>query len=169
MANLLFLFFAVFTVASAAGIVLNRNAVNSAMCLLLCLVGVAGLFVRLDAFLLAFVLLLVYAGAVVALFLFIVMLLDAKGGTMPPRSALSKAAGLVAFALVAAAFGSLLVRGRLPAPPSGTGAAIGASLKLYAYQLFTLYLLPVEIVGFLLLVTMIGVIVLSERQPPSKP
>ena len=67
--KLLFLFFAVFTVASAAGIVLNRNAVNSAMCLLLCLVGVAGLFVSLDAYLLAFLLLLVYAGVVACWFL----------------------------------------------------------------------------------------------------
>jgi NADH-quinone oxidoreductase subunit J len=164
MANFLFLFFAFFTVTCAAGIVLNRNTVNAAMCLLLCLVGVAGLFVRLDAFLLAFLLLLVYAGAVVALFLFIVMLLDTKGGEAPPRSDLSKLAGLVAFALILAGLGSFALNGRLVAPARGAGPAVGASLKLYAYQLFTLYLLPVEIVGFLLLITMIGVIVLSQKE-----
>ena len=63
----------------AALVVVNKNAVNAAMFLLLSLVGVAGLFVLLDAALLAFVLILVYAGAVVALFLFIIMLLDTKG------------------------------------------------------------------------------------------
>jgi NADH-quinone oxidoreductase subunit J len=72
-----------FTLLSAAGVVINRNAVNAALCLLLCLTCVAGLFVVLEAYLLAFVLLLVYAGAVVALFLFIVMLLDTSGA---PRS-----------------------------------------------------------------------------------
>ena len=89
MADFLFFFFAAFTVICAVGVVANRNAVNAGMCLLLCLGGVAGLFVRLDAFLLAFLLLLVYAGAVVALFLFIVMLLDLQGGRRPaarPRS-----------------------------------------------------------------------------------
>ena len=68
-------------VASAAAVVVHRNAVNAALCLLVSLVGLAGLFIQLDAGLLAFVLLLVYAGAVVALFLFIVMLLDTKGHT----------------------------------------------------------------------------------------
>ena len=73
--QILFNAFALLTVVSAAGVVLNRNAVNAALCLLLSLVGVSGLFVALDAYLLAFLLLLVYAGAVVALFLFIVVVM----------------------------------------------------------------------------------------------
>ncbi len=164
MAHLLFLIFSVFSAVCAAGIVLSRNSVNAAMFLLLSLVGVAGLFVSLDAFLLAFLLLLVYAGAVVALFVFIVMLLDTGGGMSPARSLVAKLAGLVALALVAAGLGSLALHGRLAAPGAAAIPAVGASLKAYAYQLFTLYLLPVEIVGFLLLVTMIGVIVLSRKE-----
>ena len=74
MANLLFYLFTFLAVGGALLVVANRNAVNAAMFLLLSLVGVAGLFVLLDAALMAFVLLLVYAGAVVALFLFIIML-----------------------------------------------------------------------------------------------
>src|SRR5471030_1071335 len=84
MAQFLFNFFALFTLVCAACVVVNRNAVNAAMCLLLALVGVAGLFVALNAYLLAFLLLLVYAGAVVALFLFIIMLLDTTPGSMKP-------------------------------------------------------------------------------------
>ena len=79
MTHLLFFLFAVLTLACACGVVVCRNAVNGAMCLLLCLAGVAGLFVQLGAYLLAFLLILVYAGAVVALFLFIIMLLDIQG------------------------------------------------------------------------------------------
>jgi NADH-quinone oxidoreductase subunit J len=169
MADFLFILIATLTLACAAGVVLNRNAVNAAMCLLLCLAGVAGLLVRLDAFLLAFLLLLVYAGAVVALFVFIVMLLDARGGSPQARTLLSRGAGIVGAALVLAGVLSLLARARLSLPAPPPVPVLGASLKLYAYQLFTLYLLPVEVVGFLLLITMIGVIVISQRNRPGQP
>jgi NADH-quinone oxidoreductase subunit J len=163
MANLLFNLFAVFTLVTAAGVVVNKNAVNAAMCLLLSLVGVAGLFVALDAYLLAFLLLLVYAGAIVALFLFIIMLLDTKGEARPRLSRIPLAARVLAIALVAVGLFSFCARGQLESPDLMTVPAVGSSLKLYAYQLFTTYLLPVQILGFLLLIAMLGVIVLSKR------
>jgi NADH-quinone oxidoreductase subunit J len=164
MGSLLFNFFALFTLACAAGVVVNRNAVNAAMCLLLALVGVAGLFVALNAYLLAFLLLLVYAGAVVALFLFIIMLLDTKGDQRPGLKHLSLVARIIAFALVAGGVVSFFARSRLPEPALGASSlAVGAELKLYAYQLFTVYLLPVQVIGFLLLLAMLGVIVLSKK------
>jgi NADH-quinone oxidoreductase subunit J len=160
MGNFLFNLFAVFTVVAAAGVVVNKNAVNAAMCLLLALVGVAGLFIALNAYLLAFVLLLVYAGAIAALFLFIVMLLDTKGDQRPQLTKIPLVARGLAFALVAIGVASF---GRLESPDPATVPALGASLKLYAYQLFTTYLLPVQILGFLLLIAMLGVIVLSKK------
>lgn len=161
--------FAAFTVACAAGVISCRNTVNAAMCLLLCLAGIAALFVRLDAFLLAFILILVYAGAVVALFLFIIMLLNVHGSEDggPRGSRLSIAPRLVAALLIAAGLASFFLHGRLAAPPAAGVPALGASLKLYAYSLFTAYLLPVQIVGFLLLISMLGVIVLSRRHAGS--
>ncbi|MDO8542012.1 MAG: NADH-quinone oxidoreductase subunit J [Opitutaceae bacterium] len=163
MGPFLFLFFAIFTVVCAIGVVVNKNAVNAAMSLLLSLVGVAGLFVGLEAYLLAFLLLLVYAGAIVALFLFIVMLLDMKGDDRPRLAAVPMLARIVAVALVAAGVVSFIARGHLPSPPVQVEPAIGSDLKVYAYQLFTTYLLPVQILGFLLLIAMLGVIVLSKR------
>ena len=163
MGSFLFVFFAVFTVICAVGTVVNKNAVNAAMCFLLCLVGVAGLFVQLDAYLLAFLLLLVYAGAVVALFLFIIMLLDVQGRQAVPFRSLATAASLVAGALLLAGLGSFVARGQLAAPDPNTNAGVGAALKPYAYQLFTTYLLPVQVMGFLLLAAMLGVIVLSKK------
>ncbi|HVU33196.1 MAG TPA: NADH-quinone oxidoreductase subunit J [Opitutaceae bacterium] len=163
MANLLFNLLAIFTVVCAIGVVVNKNAVNAAMCLLLSLVGVAGLFIGLDAYLLAFLLLLVYAGAIVALFLFIIMLLDTKGDERARVARIPIAARVVALVLVLAGIASFFAHGRLPVPDPTTAPAVGASLKLYAYQLFTTYLLPVQIVGFLLLIAMLGVIVLSKR------
>jgi NADH-quinone oxidoreductase subunit J len=162
MEQLAFTTLSVFTLACALGVVLSRNAVNGAMCLLLCLAGIAGLFVQLHAYLLAFILILVYAGAVVALFLFIVMLLDMQGGqAWRPRGA-GVVAGVVAAALLAIGLDLLAVRGRLGGGPP-VGHVVGSSLKLYSYQLFTTYLLPVEVMGFLLLIAMLGVIVLSRR------
>lgn len=160
---LLFNLFALFTLACAVGVVVNKNAVNASLCLLLSLVGVAGLFVGLEAYLLAFLLLLVYAGAIVALFLFIVMLLDTKGDARPTLNRLPIIARVLAIGLVVAGVVSFLTHGRLPEPDLATVPALGSNLKLYAYQLFTTYLLPVQILGFLLLIAMLGVIVLSKR------
>ena len=137
---------------------------NSAMAFLLSLTGVAALFILLDAFLLAVVMVLVYAGAVVALFLFIIMLLD-MGGERRPFTRPTMVAGVVA--------GALLILGLVSFAREAKGLPIvevdvvpvGATLRGYAELLFTTYLLPVQIVGFLLLVAMLGVIVLSKKFP----
>jgi NADH-quinone oxidoreductase subunit J len=160
MANLLFYIFSFLTVGGALLVVVNRNAVNAAMFLLLSLVGVAGLFVLLDAALMAFVLLLVYAGAVVALFLFIIMLLDTTPGAQKPFKKTTIAASAIGGALLLLGVCSATKRGMLPST-SVTGTI--PTLKNYAEQLFTTYLLPVQIVGFMLLIAMLGVIVLSKR------
>ena len=163
MGTLLFNLFALFTLITAIGVVVNKNAVNAAMCLLLSLVGVAGLFVALEAYLLAFLLLLVYAGAIVALFLFIVMLLDTRGDSPPTLHKLPMVARVLAIGLVALGVVSFATRGQIASPDVTAVPAVGSSLKLYAFQLFTTYLLPVQVLGFLLLIAMLGVIVLSKR------
>jgi len=160
MADLLFYTFAFLTLACAVLVVVNKDAVNAAMFLIVSLVGVAGLFVLLDAALLAFVLLLVYAGAVVALFLFIIMLLDTTPGSLKPFKAATIAASALGGALLALGVVSLYQRAVLPSPAVATTAP---TLKAYAQQLFTTYLLPVQVVGFLLLIAMLGVIVLSKK------
>ena len=160
MPNFLFYLFTFLTLGGALLVVVNKNAVNAAMFLLLSLAGVAGLFVLLDAALLAFVLLLVYAGAVVALFLFIIMLLDTTPGALKPFKKASIAASMLGGALLLLGVNSFVTRVSLT-PTMAPGAA--PTLKNYAEQLFTTYLLPVQVVGFMLLIAMLGVIVLSKR------
>jgi NADH-quinone oxidoreductase subunit J len=159
MADTLFLIFSVLTIACALLVVVNRNAVNAAMFLLVSLVGMAGLYVLLDAALLAFVLLLVYAGAVVALFLFIIMLLDTTPGTAKPFRKMTIAASLLGAGLLAVGIVTLFDRAVLPRPVK----VPVPTMQDYAAQLFTTYLLPVQVVGFMLLIAMLGVIVLSKR------
>jgi NADH-quinone oxidoreductase subunit J len=160
MADLLFYTFAFLTLACAVLVVVSKDAVNAAMFLLLSLVGVAGLFVLLDAALLAFVLLLVYAGAVVALFLFIIMLLDTRPASLKPFTSLTIAASALGAALLMVGVLSLYHRAEFPAAAAPAPAPV---LKAYAQQLFTTYLLPVQVVGFMLLIAMLGVIVLSKK------
>jgi len=160
MADTLFTIFAVLTLASALLVVVNKNAVNAALGLLISLIGLAGLFVLLDAPLLAFVLLLVYAGAVVALFLFIIMLLDTTPGAQKPYSKMTIAASLLGAGLLVVGILSLSERAVLPHAPAIVPVP---TLKNYAEMLFTTYLLPVQVVGFMLLIAMLGVIVLSKK------
>ncbi|HVT73351.1 MAG TPA: NADH-quinone oxidoreductase subunit J [Lacunisphaera sp.] len=163
MANLLFFLFTFLTLGGAALVVVNKNAVNAAMFLLLSLVGVAGLFVLLDAALLAFVLLLVYAGAVVALFLFIIMLLDTRPAALKPFARPTVVAAALGGLLLAA--GVVILHRQAELPAAATPAA-SPTLRNYAEMLFTTYLLPVQVVGFLLLAAMLGVIVLSKKFAP---
>jgi len=143
---------------------LSHNPVTSAMFLVLCIVSLAGLFVLLHAYFLAAVQILVYAGAVMVLFLFVIMLLDLK--TEERRRLKGLAAkilfvvGLGAVSAIALAFfKSLSTSGLRSQPESGLDGTTFDLAKL----LFTSYLLPFEIVSVLLLVAMVGVILLSKR------
>ncbi len=164
MGDFLFYLFAALTVMAAAGVVLNRNVVNAAMCLLLSFVGMAALFVLLEAYFLALLQVLVYAGAVVVLFLFIIMLFDVQGaGGRRSSSRLAFAAGAVAVAILAAGVLSLVRHGPAAVAANAAGTA---PLKVFGYQLLTTYLLPMQVTGFLLLIAMLGVTVLSRKLDP---
>ena len=165
MSDTYFYIFATLTVASALGVVFNRNAVAAALSFLFSLCGVAGLFLQLDAQLLAILLVLVYAGAVVALFLFIIMLLDMQGGERKPFKKLTVFASTIAGALLLLGVYGLAKRPELAVlPPAGQPSGILLDLKYYGAQLFTTYLLPVQVVGFLLLIAMLGVIGLASME-----
>ena len=162
MADFLFYLFAALTVGSALSVALNRNAVNAAMSLFLTFFGMAGLFVLLEAYFLAVLQIMVYGGAVVVLFAFIVMLLDVDNRKLKPVGLFSYAASAVAVALLLTAALWLFHKNQLTAPELPS-EAVGSALKVYGRQLFTTYLLPMQIAGFLLLVAMIGVIVISRK------
>jgi NADH-quinone oxidoreductase subunit J len=161
MENTLFYLFSALTVGSALAVVMHKNTVNAAVCLLLSLIGVAGIFALLDALLLSVLLILVYAGAVVALFLFIVMLINPKTGPKKPYKKISIVAGTIGAALLGLGLCSFVTRGQFSSAPAAE--VYHAGLKDYGAMLFTRYLLPVQVVGFLLLIAMLGVIVLSKK------
>jgi NADH-quinone oxidoreductase subunit J len=159
--NGLFWIFAALAVLCGVMVLLSRNPVNSAMFLVLAIASLAGLFVLLHAFFLAAIQILVYAGAVMVLFLFVIMLLDLKE---EERRKIKKT-GLVAGVLSVGAIIAIFVRSLLATNPGKeltSPSAVGDTGAL-GKLLFTKYLLPLEIISVLLLVAMVGVILLSKK------
>ena len=163
MQDLLFYLFAGLTLGCGFLVVVNpfsRNPVTSAMFLVLTIVSLAGLFVLLNAFFLAAVQVLVYAGAVMVLFLFVIMLLDLREEERRRLKRFGLIGGLVAVGSLGALLVSTILRSgagpNFPPQIEGATAPLGTLL-------FTRYLLPFEIVSVLLLVAMIGTILLSKK------
>ncbi len=172
MSAFLFYFFSAITILAALLVVINREAVTSAMCMILALAGVAALFVLLEAYFLAALQIIVYAGAVMVLFLFIIMLLD----TSSRRIHVTEMNVVTAIiSLVVLAGGAIWLAYQFPSvadlpkiqdlPTDQHPLAYSAAAKTFGFGLFTRYMLPFQLAGFLLLTAMVGVIVLSKRAP----
>lgn len=160
----LFWILALLTVAGALTTVLHRNPVYSALALVFTLFQVAIIFLALDAYLVAFLQVIVYAGAIVVLFLFVIMLLALEPeeplvGQVPLRAA---AAGLTAILL--AELGALALM------DGGAGGAAGSmpdgfgETASVATRLFSAHLLPFELTSVLLLVAVVGAVVMARRK-----
>ena len=163
MQDALFYIFAFLTLVFGFLVIANpfsRNPVTSAMCLVLAIVALAGLFVLLHAFFLAAVQVLVYAGAVMVLFLFVIMLLDLKAEERRRIKVLGIVGGLASVGAIFAIFLTSLMHASLGAADSPM--LDGGTMRL-GKSLFTDYLLPFEIVSVLLLVAMVGVVLLSKK------
>lgn len=161
------------TLGGALGVVLARNAVHSALFLVQTLIGVAVLFLLQDAELLAAVQVIVYAGAIVVLFLFVIMLLgvDRKESLHDPVRLQRPAAialGVIALAEILVLAGHTWATG---AETSGgvpiTDGNFGNNIERVARVLFTDFLWPFEITAALLVIAVVGSIVLARRSGQS--
>ena len=161
--DILFYVFAALTLLCGVLVVANpfsRNPVTSAMFLVLTIVSMAGLFVLLHAFFLAAVQILVYAGAVMVLFLFVIMLLDLKEEQRRKIKFFGIVGGLVSVGAIAAIFLKSL---RVTLHNAQSSPAVEGDTAALGKLLFTQYVLPFEVVSVLLLVAMVGVILLSKK------
>ena len=161
--DILFYIFAFLTLLFGFLVVLNPfslNPVTSAMFLVLTIASLAGLFVLLHAFFLAAVQVLVYAGAVMVLFLFVIMLLDLRAEERRKVKLGGIILGLLSVGAIVALFFQSLARS--PLRPVSAPGVEGGTLPL-GRLLFSDYVLPFEIVSLLLLVAMVGVVLLSKR------
>src|ERR1035441_1724648 len=162
--DVLFYVFAALTLLCGVLVVANpfsRSPVTSAMFLVLTIISMAGLFVLLHAFFLAAFQIIFYAGAVIVLFLFVIMLLDLKEEQRRKIKLFGLVGGLVSVGAIAVislkALGTTHPGANLSAPQLEGGTnALGQLL-------FKQYVLPFEVVSVLLLVAMVGVILLSKK------
>lgn len=164
MADILFYIFAFLTLGFGFLVVLNpfsRNPVTSAMFLVLTIASLAALFVLLHAFFLAAIQVLVYAGAVMVLFLFVIMLLDLKAEERQKIKAVGVTAGFLAVAAVLFIFCQSLLKS---APGAASTPTLEGGTIPLGKILFEQYFLPFEVISLLLLVAMVGVILLSKKE-----
>ncbi len=160
----LFWFFAFLTLVFGAAVILNRNPIASALSLVICFMGLSALFMTLDAFFIGIIQVLVYAGAVMVLFLFIIMLLDLRAEQLRKINYFAVAGGAgVALAFFVQLYFVVrqLSAAQQPFPPLATRTD---DVHNIGWLLFTNYNLPFQIIGVLVLVATIGVVVLSKRE-----
>lgn len=162
--------FAGIAIWSAGLCITRRNPVSSALWLVVTLFALAGLFVLLDAQFIAVLQVLVYAGAIMVLFLFVIMLLNIGRAT---RSDIKGAWGLGVGVLLAGLMMVQLLALRFGAPPPQLTLPPGAMARAAAEQgmvaavarpLFSAYLVPFEITSILLLAALVGAVVLAKRK-----
>jgi len=138
----------------------TRNPVTNAMFLVLTIISMAGLFVLLHAFFLAAIQILVYAGAVMVLFLFVIMLLNLKEEDRRQIKVFTLGIGVIAVAAIA----GILVKAVTQAVPlAAPDKLLAGDTKPLGRLLLETHVLPFEILSLLLLVAMVGVILLSKK------
>jgi NADH-quinone oxidoreductase subunit J len=163
MDQLIFYLLSALTLVSALVVVFARNPMYSVISLIVCFFTIAGHYILLHAQFLAIVHIIVYAGAIMVLFLFVVMLLNLNKDSEPQKSFKLKAAatissGMLFVTLLASLRSTSLSPFALPEPNDmGTVQQVGV-------KLFTEYLLPFEISSILFLSAMVGAVLLAKRE-----
>lgn len=185
MPSYLFWLFATIMLIGACAVIAFRNPVSSALAMVTSFVGLAALFIGLSAFFVGIIQILVYSGAIMVLFLFIIMLLDLKDEQKRASNSAPLFAGLalviVFFIQLIGVLGNKLPHQSAPELNHETLATAAAGfpaqgkiaialnegklpdVHLIGHTLFTEYNLPLQILGVLLLVATIGVVVLSKK------
>ena len=169
MAPWLFYLFAVIAVACSLGVIGQRNPMYSVLLLIGSFVALAGLYVGLDSPFVAVTQIVVYAGAIMVLFLFVVMLLNAPREDVAPGAQIPIPGGVKAFGLVlSVASGGVLLwslarLGVVPMVDDPAAAARVASVRDIGVMLFRDHAFSFEVTSILILVAMVGAVVLAKK------
>ena len=152
----------VLLVLTSLMVVFMRNVVHCALALVAALFLIAVLFLTLNAPMVGILQVLVYAGAIMVLFLFVIMFLNPAA--LEPRRSLWWGLGSLAALILAGGLAALMSNGESLADPVTANEAFG-SPEMLAKSLFTDFVLPFEIASVLLLVAIVGAVVLAKREP----
>ncbi|MGD1095096.1 MAG: NADH-quinone oxidoreductase subunit J [Bryobacteraceae bacterium] len=164
MDSILFLIFAAIAVGCAINLVLQTHPISSALSLIGVMGALAALYLLLGGEFIAAAQLIVYAGAIMVLFIFVIMLLNAGAESKIKRSLWPKFLGAPLLLVLLGIIYSVIVR----VLPSSEGVTFGAFRQGNALEigrvLFTSYLLPFEVTSVLILVAILGAIVLAQKE-----
>ncbi len=165
MTTALFYVFGALSIASALLAVSRKNPVASAIWLVVMFFALAGIYVVLEAFFVAAVQVMVYAGAIMVLFLFVIMLLDLRTETLALSSAPTlKGVGAGAAVLFLAGVGMAVWNASEAGLFSGEVQDLDAGAGAIGNELFTVYLLSFEVTSVLLLGAILGAVILTKRR-----
>ena len=151
-------------IGCALGVVLSRNPINSVIFLILTFFAVSGHYILLNAQFLAIVNMIVYAGAIMVLFLFVIMLMNLNADTEPQKGRLAQVAGAVSGGVLLLVILAALRTAIYTIPIDATATKIGLIENL-GKVLFTKFVLPFEIASVLFLSAMIGAVIIGKREP----
>jgi NADH-quinone oxidoreductase subunit J len=159
------IFFVLATIAviGALSLILQRHPIHSALSLIVVMIALAGLYLLMGAEFVAAVQIIVYGGAIMVLFVFVIMLLNAG---VEERTNLSKLAGIAGIPLAVALLGFLAAAIARSNDVAQTGLQTGtlANTKDISTMLFREFVYPFELTSFLILVAILGAIVLAQRE-----
>jgi NADH-quinone oxidoreductase subunit J len=159
----LFLTFALIAVGCAVNLVVQRHPISSALSLIGVMVSLAVLYLLLGAEFIAAIQVIVYAGAIMVLFLFVIMLLNAGVEERTRKSKLVRGLGLPLFALLLCQLAYLVYRHFGSADQVHFGKFIGSTAQI-GRALFRDYILPFEVTSVLILVAILGAVVLARKE-----
>jgi NADH-quinone oxidoreductase subunit J len=165
MSGVLVIFFllAALAVLGAVSLILQKHPIHSALSLILVMVSLAGLYLLMGAEFIAAVQIIVYGGAVMVLFVFVIMLLNAGEEERTNFSKLAAFGGIPLALALGGIIAAAIIRssGHLP-PPAASGAM--SSTRDLSRLLFSEFVYPFELTSFLILVAILGAIVLAQRE-----
>ncbi len=160
----LFYFLAFVAIFSSLMVILARNPIHSVLYLILTFFTFTGHYILLNAQFLAVVNIIVYAGAIMVLFLFVLMLLNLNEESEPPKSNYIKFAGIIAGGILLITIVASLKSLDVSSPVQLKNADIGL-VKDLGRVLFTEYVFPFEVSSVLLLSAMVGAVLLARKEP----
>ena len=160
-----FLLLAVVAIVSGLTVVVTRSPIHSALALMVCFVQVAAIFLLLRAPLLAVIQIFVYVGAIIILFLFVIMMLDVRKEARTPflKKWTAMAIAIVTL-LTGEMFALLLMAGQWQPPSYMLQAGEMSSVRELSITLFTDFLFPFEVASVILLVALVGAIILTRQE-----
>ena len=159
-----FYFLSIVAIVSAVAVITQRNAVHSALALIMTLLSVAGLYLMLYAPFVAGVQIILYAGGIMVLFLFVIMLVSIEKAQREEQFNNQWFVGVVATGVLAVLFTFVYLKGHVIFPDRAAPLPESLNTQQVGQWLYGPYLLPFEVASLLLLVAIVGAVVMAKKR-----